>query len=249
MDFSIEISVTDNLKGAPKWSLAGDLNGKVTLEQLGEYNQQTTIEIAAEVLKEEQAKGFDKNPVNVKPFGKIEFFSRQDVSKVLIGTYEAIMKRSVVGATGYFLTHNVVTFNGNLIAKSAAQLEAWITINSAKINESSVFRFVNVAPYASRLESKGYTRNRRGGGRKTKSRKTGNLISMPNGVYWLASRAARRSFKAQASFIKFEFLPGTSFFPGVIPLDTFRRNYIRTNKPYVYPTIVINFSKQGTTGF
>lgn len=269
--FAFNITVSDNDKSAPPWSLEADKNGDVTFADFTRFIKQNVVRIATEVLKEEQAKGFDSDPrtrvdnrfdrpiETVHPFGKIEFFARSEVAPAIENIYLEILKRSPEGATGLYKNSNYVIFNNRLVAKNLGELKQFLSQQSERgFGSSDVIRFINVTPYARKLEYLGYRKDNKGDhggknlhkGRKQKL-KTGKIKSAPNGAYYLAFRAARK-YKAIANFIKFTFLPGGSNGISVMPQPGLRTTYSAKGKypksagrPYLYPSIVMDLSSLG----
>jgi len=260
---SVGISVTENNKRVG-WTLDTDLNGEVSLIEFLKFTKASLITIASEALKEEQAKGFDKKPVvsvdnkvgkpiiNVNPLGRIDFISRADVSGIILEVYDAILSRSPVD-TGQYKSLNIVMFNGRMIANSKSQLEAWFKTGTI-IKDTDVFRFINLAPYARKLERQGITSS--GGSRRQvlsrrdRDAKKGKKILAPNGTYFLAYRAIKRKFKKN-SLIKFGMTPG-SFISGINSIQArgpdgkpLRRSYKKTGRPYLYPSITIGVDAEG----
>lgn len=264
VDFQVDISVTENGRKSPTWTLEGDVgSGAASLEELLAFTKLSLIEISKEALKEEQAKGFDKEPIvevdgrkgkpiqQVSPFGKIHFITRQDVADVLEDIYRFIFRRSPA-VTGLYLKSNFVFHNGKAIAFNFQELARYLN-GSPKITVGDTFQFVNVMPYAGKLERRGISRSGTNGRQKTrvvKSRdrrgRSGPTINAANGAYFLASRAAVNKYKSNAQ-IRFEFIPGSTLgidsYPATNPRTgkPMRRTFHEKNKshkgPYVYPSI------------
>lgn len=269
MAISVNVTVVDNNKDAPKWNLDLDLAGKITLKDFQESFRNTHIKIAKEVLIQEQRKGFDLKPrrridnvfdkhlTSLRPFGKVEFFAKVVASEAVLGIYDEIEKRSPKGDTGLYARANYVLHNSKLIAVNRQGLAVYL--KTAVINADDKIRFINVAPYSRMLELKGITkaiRGKRSGqnvsrGRRGKSAKTGNIISKPNGVYINSLRSGRSKYKAVANFMRFDFLPastaGVKNLPSMAGGKKLRTRYTTTNsgRPYLYPTITIWFSQEG----
>ena len=255
MKFSVAVSVTEDGKKAPEYSINTDLSGELSFRDLMGFVKLTLISTAQEVLKEEQAKGFDKNPVvtvdgkpnpniyGVKPFGKIEYNARADMDKILSETYQGLLDRSPVWKGDYKRAH-LVYLNNTLVAQDLASLRAWLK-SGVDFKESDVIIFVNVEPYARKLERWGVTAQRsRYKGKKAHSKEQASKIlhsSSPNGVYHLTSRMIRSKYKRN-SMIKFMFLSGTSL--------NVQGNFKvgRKGKPgraYLYPSIIISVKESG----
>lgn len=265
MGIDISVEVYEKGRGPKtKFSLENDINGEISLQQFAEHVRQMSIIVAAEVLREEQRKGFDKNPVvvtdgrvgksflDVKPFGKIQFTSRKVTSLEIVEViYKGILERSKV-VTGTYIEGNLVFLNGKVIAVNMTELKQWLA-SSPKTNVGDEFRFVNVIPYARKLERRGVTAQR-SQSRSVKNRsgrgKSGGSSLAANGVYYLTTRSAVRQYKGNAQ-IFFGFILGSTLGVQGIPAQTkagkpLRRNFAppkgkkatkRNSGPYLYPYI------------
>lgn len=276
MTFSLEYSVKDTGRsGTPfNFDLDLDINGDTTFREFKERIRLAQILIARSVLREEQRDGFDKSPITrvdgvagrkeeqVKPFGRIEYFSKISDLEILLQVYKSIEERSPV-RTGLYRNSNYVFVDNRIVAKNEAELFKFVEqTKEFGISEISEVRFVNVTPYAARLEYSGTRKEIRGlnkglnvtKGKTGKSRykKTlGRPIKKPNGAYYLASRTLG-SIKGFFAQVKFEFIPNG--FQGLIfdPDGVFRNTYAnspknrakrRVGKPYVYPSILFKISR------
>ena len=167
------------------------------------------------------------------------------MSEIVLETYNALLYRSKV-LTGAYKSSHFVFLNGIQVATDLPSLDSWLKTNP-QFKNSDTIRFVNIQPYARRLERYGVTAqrskvSRRDPGRK--GQKTGNLVLIPNGTYYLTARAIRSKYKRN-SIIKFAFLPGTSLglsgsFSGG------RRGKNSSGRPYLYPSISISVQERGT---
>lgn len=260
--FEVSVLVYENGKRAPQYTIDTDLNGELTLESLFKFTKNTLIATAAEVLKNEQAKGFEKNPVvvvdnrvgksvlEVSPLGKIEFVARSSMKEIVMETYKALLERSPV-LEGIYKKSHYVFLNGNQVANDLPGLTAWINSNP-DFKESDLIRFVNIQPYARKLETLGVTagneRFSSRGVRIVKSRgnkgKEGVKYAAPNGAYFLTSRSIRRKYKRN-SIIKFDFIPGASLGLTAKFKTSNSRNKNRPKRTYLYPTIIISVSEGG----
>jgi hypothetical protein len=257
-NFEVSISVREAGRKKPQYSIGSDLNGELTLQELLEWTRSALIITSDLILKEEQAKGFDKNPVvtvdgkpgrrveNVHPLGQIEFTARQNVKDILLETYNALLYRSKV-LTGRYKSSHYVFLNGKQVAIDLQSLESWLA-SSPKLEDKDIIRIVNIQPYARKLERLGVTAqrsNRRSLDRsKNKNSKRTGTILVPNGTYFLTARAIRSKYKRN-SIIRFTFLPGSSL--GLT--QTFksgRKGKNSAGRPYLYPTIVISVQERGT---
>ena len=255
--FAVDISVTESGRKRPEYTLNSDLNGEITLQDLLEATKQALIITADQILKEEQALGFDKDPIlvvdgrknkpiqNVSPLGQIEFTSRQNMTEIVLETYNALLYRSKV-LTGAYKSSHFVFLNGIQVATDLSSLDSWLKTNP-QFKNSDTIRFVNIQPYARKLERYGITAQRSKVSRRDpggKKSPTGKLVAIPNGTYYLTARAIRSKYKRN-SIIKFAFLPGTSLglsgsFSGG------RKGKNSSGRPYLYPSISISVQERGT---
>ena len=263
INIDVQISASENGRRVP-WDLQGDINGELSLKDMLAFIKKNLILISEEALAQEQAKGFDKNPIvlidnkpgtnlqTVSPLGKIEYKSRVDLKQIAMDTYAAILDRSPVD-TGQYKRLNIVIFNGAVIAQSLQELEAWFG-GSPKIEDKDVLRFVNLAPYARKLERFGVTSGGQSGrvrpSRDKKKAQRGVLINAPNGTYYLAYRAIKRKYKDNSP-VYFGMLPGDRM-AGISSVSavgrggkTLRRTYAKTGRAYLYPSIKISVSSRG----
>lgn len=256
--FDVNIGVYEQGRKRPDYSLAGDLAGEFTLKDLLEYTKAALIIIADQVLTEEQALGFDKEPVltvdgssskriqDVSPLGKIEFTSRADISDIVLDTMNALITRSKID-TGLYVSSHYVFLNGRQVATNLASLEGWLQGNPT-LQDKDVIRFVNIQPYARKLERYGITAQRSKVRRvpgKKRGKPTGNLVFVPNGTYALTARAIRSKYKRNTT-VAFNFLPGSTL--GLT--GSFKGGRSGKNsggRPYLYPSITISVSERGTT--
>lgn len=254
----ISYKVTENGRKAPNWTLDSDIEGKQSLEDILRFTKNALITISDQVLKEEQAKGFDKYPTlivdrkfnkrlyEVNPLGIVQYVSRQAGSKILTDTYKAILERSPYGK-GRYISSNVVTYNGLQIAKSLPELEKWL--ENRTFNAKDKIRFVNTVPYARKLERLAVTKGKARikvdtDKRRAKKRAPGKIIFLPNGTYKLTELAIKRKYKNN-SFIKFEFVPGEEL--GLTGAGRVYKTGKTIGKPYLYPTILIYIVEAGIT--
>lgn len=262
---SVSLSVEENGVRAPDWSIEADYSGEWTLERLLQFTKANLIFIADYALKEEQDKGFDKSPmvevdgsltkpvINVSPLGQIVFTARQEALTVLKDTYKAIDNLSRVD-TGQYKKSNWLFMNGQMIAQSFEEFDAW-SKTSPNIRPKDIFRFVNVMPYARKLERYGVTSKRvlsRVAKSRDKQKRSGEFVLTPNGTYFLAFRSASRKYKTNV-FMRFEFMPGDQLGINGVPAYSksgkpLRRTYSAHGKwarkgkeggSYLYPTIKI----------
>lgn len=254
------ITVTENGPRGKRsnYTFDRDLSGEMTLKDLLDFTRASLIVLSDEVLKSEQAKGFDKNPImvvdgkrgkgleQVHPLGKVEFISRKNFGEILLDAYRGLLERSKV-LTGLYKASHYVFKNGIQVAVDLPSLEAWVK-TTPEFKEGDLIRIVNLQPYARRLELLGVTagRSRRrleDPGRR-KGEKTGNLFQRPNGAYQLTSKSISSKYKNNVA-IKFSFLPGSSMgltasFKGSSKKT--KRGGVRT---YLYPSITFTVREKG----
>lgn len=274
---TIETQIIQFPGGKRRFDLERDTSGVAFLHSFFEFNQEVTFEAARGALQIAQLQGnfpadprvrtdnvFDKNPALVKPLGKIEYFARLSPVEAIVGIYDIILERSPV-RTGSYRDANWVFVNGRRIATNPFELKAYLNTNRGGLKPGDTIRFVNVAPYARKLELSGVRRGTRGKtaglnvrlGRKrvkSKKQKRSILIAKPNGAYALAQRLARSKFKSAATRIKFQFVASGS---GGISIPSYKggRTTFKNKgngkgsagRPYVYPSIVLEFSGKGIT--
>lgn len=254
--FEVQLSVQEGGRRRPEYSLDTDLNGEITLQDLLNFTKQALIITADQILKEEQAAGFDKEPIlavdgrvgkpvqNVSPLGQIEFTSRQNMRDILLETYNALLYRSKV-LTGQYKSSHYVFLNGTQVATDLGSLESWLNSNP-KLQDKDTIRIVNIVPYARKLERFGITAQRskirREDSGRRRGKTTGKLVSIPNGTYFLTARAIRSKYKRN-SIIRFTFIPGSSL--GLSGSFKGGRKS-SAGRPYLYPSIVISVQERGT---
>jgi len=266
-NLNISLTITDTRKNADIKALENDLNGSATLVDFLLGFKEFHIAVANEVLKDEQGRGFDKKPrtkvdgrfdrkiETVKPLGSIEFYARMVVSESIVKIYEELFRRSPVD-TGEYKAQHVVFFNKKLVASSVEGLKAFVKLQESTegFKLKDTIRFLNVAPYARKLEylgtrkgiagkTKGVQKNY--GHREVTSRKTGLKLKRPNGTYYLVYKLAKSKYSSIARFIKFSFLPNGADGISVQPRGGERTTFIKDGRPYLYPSIVIRLSDEG----
>ena len=263
MLLDIKLSVEEKGKSSPRWEVERDSSGALTLQEIMEFLKTALIQVSGEALKEEQAKGFDKNPLilvdkrekpvtSVSPFGRIDIISRADMAVALLDMYDFILARSPV-MTGQYISSHVVLAERQIIARDRKELEDWIKNTSDKSNIKT-YHFINLMPYAGMLERESITSKNRGMHGKVKMVKSrdkrkraadaNGMVRAPNGAYFLAHRAFKNKYKSLLAF--FQFTPLKSFgisapLSGHVNGKKLRGTFAESNKkykgPYVYPTI------------
>lgn len=254
MKFEVDFFVEESGRKSPKYTLETDLNGEVSLLDFLEFTKSSLIVIADEVLKEEQAKGFEKTPEvvvdgrankpvsQVSPLGSIEFTAKADMKEIIMDTYMGILGRAPV-LTGEYLHSNYVFLNGTQVATDLTSLKTWLA-SAPVFQENDLIRFVNIAPYARKLERLGVTIGRQQSRTvKSSSRKRsemGGRVLAPNGTYFLTTRAIRSKYKRN-SVIAFSFISGSNL--GLV--GSFKATKKKKSRPYLYPTITISVKESG----
>jgi len=205
------------------------------------------IQVSREVLALEQRQGFDKNPrtivdrrfdvpiENVKQFGIIEYAARADLRELLIDILARLEKRSPV-LTGRYRRSHLVFVNGTSIED--------IPINP---DPDATYEFINVQPYARRIEGGAAVRIRR-------SRRGTKSVTMakgfrgwskqaPNGVYRLVWREAQTRY-GKVAFIEFRWraLEGGGTVMGFAGGG---KNRQRVRRDALYPSIRVRLSQGG----
>jgi len=266
----IEFSVKEKGRNVPTYKLESDANGELTLIDFFKFSQNALINIFDTVLKEEQSFGFTTKPrtrvdgsffkpvVNVMPFGKIQAFDKQNVLEILDDIYNSLIDRSRIESGNYVKSH-VVFFNGNLIAASINQLESWVATNQSKnFKSGDTFDFINLSPYARKLERRGLSFSANTGKNSSKQRTgkgaKGQTIAKPNGAYYKTSRSIKRKFKDASGKIAFKWRTAPrqakAFNSGRVGPSgvPFRTNFYKNGgvgRPYVYPSIQYKIDNRG----
>lgn len=266
---NVSVSVREVGNKGISYNIVHDLKGETTLKDFFVFTKKLLQAVAVNALREEQIRGFPKDPIvvvdgrtnksvsDVSPIGKIQFISpRLSFSKLIEETYVEIVFRSKI-VSGTYAAGNFVFFNGVVVATTVTELRAWLK-SGPVISPGNIVRFVNVLPYARKLERSGVTAQR-SKPRVVKSRdrkqRSGQFIGAPNGVYFLSSRHVARKYKFNAA-IKFSLILGSTLgvqnFPAVTKSGkTLRRNYKGSAKnpkntgPYLYPSITITIGNRG----
>lgn len=265
-NFSITYEVKEKGKNAPHYSLTNDITGQTTLENLLIFTKQALIKISDTVLAEEQARGFDKEPVllvdgkknipkeSVNPLGKIQYIAKAGFRELILYAYDAIRIKSKK-ATGRYFANNFVIFNQKVIATDRMQLELWLE-SKKSFEDKDFLRFVNTAPYARKLEYLGVSSRKLAVVKMRKAVKSdkvkaGTKLKSPNGAYALAYRAIKRKYKANVG-LSFHFIPGNLLGlvgPGRVFSTTIKRrrksNKAKAGRPYLYPSILLTLSSKG----
>ena len=238
------------------YKIKNDMTGDATFEEIADRFKLAIVGIAQNEITEAVAGGFDKDyrtkvdnkfgkPVlAVNPWGKIEFYAQtSDVTQVLKDTYASIARRTTIGETRMLMSSNVVFFNGVLVARNKSEFNSWLKDKTFKTKDR--IRFVNLAPYARKMELNGNV----GKLSLVKSKKFKMKVKKPNGAYWLSQKDMHSKHAYMKDKIKFVFLPispsiASSFHGGRMQKNgsPFRYNFKKDGRPYLYPTIRITLS-------
>lgn len=265
----IQVSLKTNNKTYTPMGLASYASeSKQDLEDMLKDIKQFMIEISKEVLTEEQGRGFDKNPTTLvdgrkKPvssvnyLGKIEHIASQNIDVMVKDVYSMIQEKSKV-VTGLYKSLNYVLLDNKIIATNEGELTTFFE-SPPLFFPGSRITFVNIAPYAQRMELQGVTKGRVsmkvGKSRDKREERKGVMVRKPNGVYALSSRAAKRKYGKLAR-VKFELLPSDYLgFTRPIPPNS-KQKFRATFDPngrynagfYILPTISIIIGESGIRG-
>lgn len=229
----------------------GPIDSDKELEEFGLFFKQEFITIARTALNDEIADGFDKKAkirtdnrwnvplANVKPFGKVEWFSQVVPAEALLKLYQQIFKLSPIGATGFYDSSHYVFIGNKLVATTLSGLDKYLKTN--KILPKQIIRFINGAPYARKLERYAITSKSGGRIRYAKSRRNKKkIIRKPNGVYFRTYRLMRRTLP-QLGFIDFNLFQNGSY--GInLKTSGMRDTYAggkSMGRPYLRPMITV----------
>jgi hypothetical protein len=271
MGLTASVSVREIGNKSTTYSIESDLKGEVSLRQFLEFTKEALIKISLETLKEEQLKGFDKTPIvvvdgsrskdifSVSPLGKIEFItSKESALEIIKDTYVEILKKSKI-VTGLYLAGNFVFYNGKVVATTLTELSTWLK-SSPPIKPGDRVMFINVVPYARKLERLGVTAQRTK--RKLvksrdKKKRSGEKILGANGTYFLSYRVILAKYKHNVS-AKFGFILGSEVgitgkklkgANGKELRDTYAppkgKKKSKKYGPYLYPFISISIRERG----
>lgn len=273
MTGAISIAIQEGRGKKGRFAIGGEIPDDLTIEGFFDFNKLVTINTDHEIMKEELRKGFpvnhttrvdgskNKSPLNVKAFGRIERHAPVAAYEVLIKIYSLLLRRSVVD-TGTYKSNHWVFMNGELIAKNSSELKSFL--KSTAIQPFDKIRFVNLTPYARKMELRGKSIALKGklkGNKVEKKRRRflkskGLTAKVPNGAYKLTEQAIKRSFKA-IGFVRMVYISGSeleSVLPRMRPTGKPFGTKFAPNKkyrkgsagrPYLYPSIVVRFSKEG----
>jgi len=231
---------------------------KEDLKDVLEDIKSLTITTSKEAFREERTRGFDDNPLvlvdgrpnreeNVRYLGKIEYVARVNFKEMVLAIFDKIYSTSRVD-TGLYREMNWVFVNNKVVAKTRAELDAFM--DSGQLKQTDSMQFANRAPYAHRLERLGVNNTRtktRLGKSRDKKQRSGPMVMRPNGTYHLAYRSVKRLYGNNVT-VKFELLPlGYLGLSNALP--GLRKDYSPEGKykkgDYLHPTITIFFDKQG----
>lgn len=273
---NFRLEVTENGKKVP--SKADDFSGEMTLRDFAETMSFLIKDTANLALREEQANGSLKDPIfevdgirksniagKVLPYSKIRIFERlaqnlQATKQVLLDIYKRLLTQSPKGSNQYASGH-VVVHKNMVVAKDYTSFELYLS-KLLELKPKDRIYFVNVAPYAGKLEREGTTASNSSNVKLVKSRdknrkrqmmNTDNtgIVRRPNGVYFTTHRAfARQGFLTANFDFGFGFsqltylgVDGSSYpFYQRSTGKVMRRDFSPENRkykgPYVYPYIM-----------
>ena len=153
----------------------------VDSSSLAEWVRTATIATAERTLIDAVGRGFDNQPVVVtdgmprrdyalvKPYGRIEFIRRPQMTEAVLWALDELRKRSPV-LTGRYVSSHILLLNGvQITGDPRAEL--------AKVKDIDRVQIVNTQPYARKIE--GATANKRTGRGKRKP----SSRQARNGVY------------------------------------------------------------------
>ena len=252
----IVIGLQAEVKGKGNYAYQLDLNGVRSFEDFKKLVKSGLIEIALSEFEAEKRKGFDPKPrvrvdnsfsksiKDVNPFGRIEFLARfSDIIQPFREAYDAIMDRSPEKSGFYKMAH-LVYFNNRVVARDRREFLRFLERQqSIGFKNNDLISFVNIAPYARRLERYGIRRETqgRGKGRVTAKRKERgrDRTLVPNGTYVVSQPAIKRLLKGIALVSNVKFLPQEF-------KSTAGKTYrFKDGRPYLYPVIDCRISGAG----
>jgi hypothetical protein len=191
----------------------------------------------------------------VKPFGKIEHINTNvNIAERLFAAYEMINSLSPVGVKNAgdrfswvkYKDHNYVYLNGKVIARNINDFQSF---DFEKLRAGDKIEFINIVPYARKLETFGVTKgSQRGITLRNRKRKGGGSynVKVPNGTYAVSARRMKAMFKGFARVSNLIFKPFTPLGPAGMR-KTFSPRFNsegRANRPYLYPSIAVTIDRQ-----
>jgi len=267
-----QVTITGGRKDT-RYVVGTDLNGELTLQELLQVLSNLLVQTTIEVVKDEQSMGFDKNPVmvvdgsrfrpitDVKPFGKIEVYSRIAPEVELLALYDMLIRKSPV-YTGDYQNNHAVFYNKKLVATSRVQLATWL--QTAQLKDKDAIRFLDTMPYSGKLEREGTVKGKASNIKRVKSRDKrlraadgAGKVRRPNGVYYTSFVSFKRKFKSNV-YVNFQFIPGSELgLTSPVTSSTgqsLRRTFADSKKQrgkakykgyYVYPSILLRIREEG----
>ncbi len=191
---------------------------------------------------------FNKQIMDINLGGKVEFFNQDiDIIDGLRTSYDRITELSPKGAKNpgdrfagiKYKDFNYVYLNNTLVAQNKLELNRWLEFMSSNgFKKGDEIMFINVVPYARKLERLGVTSSTVGTGGRTKrtgKSRSGNLIERPNGTYYAAQRTMKRLMTGRA------FVTPVKYIPFNISIGGMRSKYTPKHggRPYLYPAVII----------
>lgn len=156
-------------------------------KSIGQWVKENTIAVAERTLREEVGKGFDNAPVvitdgmprrdyrQVRPYGKIEFARRPNMTESVLWALDQLRRRSPVRSGRYVQSHTVLLNGVELSGDLRRALDA--------VKPTDRVQIVNTQPYAKKIEGR-RARSKGRGANRTKTAAVQGLSSQaPRGVY------------------------------------------------------------------
>lgn len=174
---------------------------------MADHIQAITVSVAKQVLAEEQAKGFDDDPLirvdrrygmpfeGVRPFGFIEIFARTEMGEVIEFIWRKLHEKSPVGDFDSRPGHPGFYRNSHIIMVNGEQVHEYNVADLDYDPNRDKVQFVNSAIYARKIEgiytaSRIIDKKRRIRQRKGIWHTLGWSPQAPKGVYRVVQRMA-----------------------------------------------------------
>ncbi len=208
----------------------------------------------------------DADPKTVKPFGRIQYLNTTvDIVPLLRKAYDEILNRSPIGGPkGYFpgvkyRDFNWVFLNDRVVARNRLEFTRFTENFASRVRGNDKITFINVVPYARKLERFGITRSTRGtnkgqivkkGRRTRRSPRTNNFVEIPRGTYAGAQRVIKSIFQGRATVSNVKYLPQNISVGGMRSRFSPRGRgpNQQPGRPYLYPVIDVIIDAKGFRG-
>ena len=196
---------------------------------------------------------YNKNESQVKPFGVIRYLARsRNLFKRFSEAYDSILRSSPV-RTGKFQNHNIVMFNGVVVARNRLEFRRFLVDRDKRgWKERDEIVFMNISPYARKLERFGVrreTRGKRAGQAINKPRgrfsKRSGFVSIPNGSYTVSRRKIRAMFAGVGYISRTQFEYNNSGLKFSGNRSESRTTFVKDGRPYLYPVIKVSIRTRG----